>query len=619
MTVKNNDYSTQLFEKDGKIYFNYERIILTSSKVFGILRKELIDYISKERIKGFLFRYGWHLGKSDAQIVKKKNRNKKTLEEVLSQGPTLHMLKGYTKVKRSTLKIEYNNDNLIESVKVEGNWYNSYEAEEHYQQYGASESPVCFTLIGYASGYYSEILQKTVFFKEIHCKASGYECCTYVGKTLNLWGPEIEEELNIYKNVTIAQELESTYEQLLEERNNLKNILSINELLTEELAKGKNLQTISQAVYEKTKIPIMIQDRNLNLLFHSGIDENFIQTIYPTFKKVMANQKMNIHSTREITTEEHSFLITPIFLLNNIFGFCTFWYKNLASSSKVDRMILERVATIASIHILNEKNAFEATEHMKGHFLNQLIDRDLLTKDEIVQRGNFVNLNLNDSYFIAVIKIVNQDNENELLFNKNIMGEILHFFRDKMHGLIGQRYEYITLLIQRISKEMVERLLKNFIVYFKKSYPACSLQIGVSRCSTNIEKVKDYYNEALTALRTSDTTKEIRYFEEVGMIGILLNWENKKLITDKAFQLLRPIDNLKQSKKEFIKTLYIFLKNGGNLEKTSEELSLSLSGLRYRISKLEEILGKDLRDPTTSYQLLIGLQVLMLEGEITID
>ena len=70
--------------------------------------------------------------------------------------------------------------------------------------------------------------------------------------------------------------------------------------------------------------------------------------------------------------------------------------------------------------------------------------------------------------------------------------------------------------------------------------------------------------------------------------------------------------------KELIKTLYVFLVNGGKLHKTMEDLSLSMSGLMYRVNKLENLLKKDLRDSSQSYQLLLILDSLIALGEIKI-
>ena len=77
-------------DNEGRIYLDDERVILTSSAVFGILRKDLMDNISEERMKGFLIRYGWNLGKNDAKNVLKKNQS--SIEELLKKGPELHMM-----------------------------------------------------------------------------------------------------------------------------------------------------------------------------------------------------------------------------------------------------------------------------------------------------------------------------------------------------------------------------------------------------------------------------------------------------------------------------------------------------------------------------------------------
>ena len=69
---------------------------------------------------------------------------------------------------------------------------------------------------------------------------------------------------------------------------------------------------------------------------------------------------------------------------------------------------------------------------------------------------------------------------------------------------------------------------------------------------------------------------------------------------------------------ELIKTLYVFLANGGKLQKTMDDLSLSMSGLMYRINKLEKLLKKDLRDSSQSYQLLLILDSLLALGELKI-
>src|SRR5690606_26664980 len=95
-------------------------------------------------------------------------------------------------------------------------------------------------------------------------------------------------------------------------------------------------------------------------------------------------------------------------------------------------------------------------------------------------------------------------------------------------------------------------------------------------------------------------------FEKLGMMGPLINANNEKEIKRIASYTLGSLsENINEKKKELLHTLYVFLLNGGNLEQTAADIALSLSGLRYRLQKIEDLLEKDLRNPATNYQLLL--------------
>jgi PucR family transcriptional regulator, purine catabolism regulatory protein len=112
----------------------------------------------------------------------------------------------------------------------------------------------------------------------------------------------------------------------------------------------------------------------------------------------------------------------------------------------------------------------------------------------------------------------------------------------------------------------------------------------------------------------------IMLFDSLGMVGPMINQNNEKEIGQIARNMLGSLfDNLDQKKLDLIKTLYIFLENGGNLEQTACDNALSLSGLRYRISRIEDFLKHNLRDPFYNYQLYLALQSLILIGELDLN
>ena len=76
---------------------------------------------------------------------------------------------------------------------AEFNWYDSYEADLHIHEFGVSEDPICWTLLGYASGFSTYYMGHKIIFKETQCAGTGADHCKIVGKPASEW--EDQEEL----------------------------------------------------------------------------------------------------------------------------------------------------------------------------------------------------------------------------------------------------------------------------------------------------------------------------------------------------------------------------------------------------------------------------------------
>ena len=106
----------------------------------------------------------------------------------------MHSMKGF--VESTTRKLSIKNENNIFTLEMVSAWKNSYEADEHLGQIGISSSPVCFSLVGYASGFVTEACGQKIIFKEIYCRGTGGHECIAVGKSQSQWGNEIKEQLD---------------------------------------------------------------------------------------------------------------------------------------------------------------------------------------------------------------------------------------------------------------------------------------------------------------------------------------------------------------------------------------------------------------------------------------
>ena len=598
--------------------------ILTTTAAFGVLRKGLIKNLGTRRATGFLLRYGWSLGVSDAEEAMKTSTS---IDFLIKQASVLHLSTGHIGDIQSDWRlIEMTDSDEIKSIRGKGKWIDSFEAHEHLKHHGQSDTPVCHTLTGYASGYMSTICQKEIFVKEISCIAKGDPECCFEMRLKEDWGNEIHAELQLYHELNIIEELEGTYEQLLEQRNYIEKLSTFHKKLTESVSNGSNLKDIADSTYKLLRIPIAIEDLGFQKIAISGIEEEeYIQLNKDLRESLMQKNRKNnnllphFKETTKLKTGNQERLITPIMVQKKIIGYCTFLYsKNGVNFTENDIMFIERVANAASLYLLNEKTSFEAIEKMKGYFLEQILKGQYSSKEEIIKRGRYMGFDFKAPYHIAAIDFSEKgSNQKNIEYAEQLLETIAKYLDIQGYkALIGLYEGRIIMYIPSSANLLAD--MRKILKHIENTNPSCYYKIGISDESDDIETVLEYIDESFIALRMSAEKKMI-HFSDLGIVGVLINSKNINGIKKIAKQELGPLYNLSDAKMyELIKTLYVFLANGGKLQKTMDDLSLSMSGLMYRINKLEKLLKKDLRDSSQSYQLLLILDSLLALGELKI-
>ena len=79
----------------------------------------------------------------------------------------LHTLEGI--VRADIVRLEAKDGRL----DAEYAWQDSYVAQQHVHHYGVSPDAVCWSLVGYASGYASACLGQEVYFRESDVRRAG--------------------------------------------------------------------------------------------------------------------------------------------------------------------------------------------------------------------------------------------------------------------------------------------------------------------------------------------------------------------------------------------------------------------------------------------------------------
>jgi len=179
--------------ENGVLSFRGKRVVLHDLHAMGQFRKDLATMLGLRGMRWVLTRFGYYWGHTDAEAMTRVF-DWETTEELLRAGPRLHTLQGITKAVVKSLRLE--DDGKLE---MEIQWYRSGEAEEHFQEFGQTDQPVCWMLCGHASGYASYCLDREVLFVEQTCRARGDDLCQAVGKDRESWGSAIDAHLPFFQ------------------------------------------------------------------------------------------------------------------------------------------------------------------------------------------------------------------------------------------------------------------------------------------------------------------------------------------------------------------------------------------------------------------------------------
>jgi len=186
---------------DGTIRLNGDRIVMQRAAVGVELRRELIRLLGPQEARIFLIRLGFHSGQADARFVR-TSWPSLDVGDAFTAGTRLHTFSGVVRVETVY------NDFDFRKKRFAGEfiWHDSVEAAEFRRLQRKTTEPVCWTQLGYASGYASEFFDTLIVYKEVACSAQEHPHCRVVGKPADAWGPSDPEVILFRERIAIPQE-----------------------------------------------------------------------------------------------------------------------------------------------------------------------------------------------------------------------------------------------------------------------------------------------------------------------------------------------------------------------------------------------------------------------------
>ncbi len=165
--------------------FRDTRLVLFDANAIGLLRQNLSDALGWDKARDIFLRFGYQHGYSDFMQMK-LNYQFDTEMDLLASGPVIHTWEGI--VQATPKEIHFNR--AAGEFYFTGVWTNSYEAEQYLSFNEPAPEPVCWSLMGYASGWCTAFFGAPILAIEPVCVGKGDDHCEWLLKPFAEWGAE---------------------------------------------------------------------------------------------------------------------------------------------------------------------------------------------------------------------------------------------------------------------------------------------------------------------------------------------------------------------------------------------------------------------------------------------
>ncbi|PYG90314.1 purine catabolism regulator [Ruminiclostridium sufflavum DSM 19573] len=177
------------------------------------------------------------------------------------------------------------------------------------------------------------------------------------------------------------------------------------------------------------------------------------------------------------------------------------------------------------------------------------------------------------------------------------------------NGMISMKND-ISIIFKACSAEAVlkglffiEKEAEKQLEYYLKDI---DVKIGYGTIEKNIKGIKYTYFNALKAVRTGylfRPREKVYNYEDIEMYCVLNNLfkEDTKEFSEK---ILKPVTN-----KELLSTLNTYYECNASIEKTADSLYVHKNTIKYRLERIHEITGLDIKDNNDNFKLHLAVLI----------
>jgi sugar diacid utilization regulator/predicted hydrocarbon binding protein len=280
-----------------------------------------------------------------------------------------------------------------------------------------------------------------------------------------------------------------------------------------------------------------------------------------------------------------------------------------------EKLLLEAGSKIIALEILKEQ---ETQLEYRFNFFELLISGEYSSREALLTQANKVGFFLDGTYQLIGLDVEDpagnplDDSSHEILYY-----QVRKFIKEKSPTskiLIFSNLLVIFLSFHEKNWEQhdLEALINELRLHIKHFFPEHRNYLVTGRICKALSHYPMAYRETKSCLSIMKRLKQSDraiYFEKLGVLTILFEVEQTKLV-DFVNSVLGPLIEYEESTGlELLPTLNFYVKNNFNIQSTARNHYISASTLKYRLRKIRDYTGIDLDDPEVRLNIQMALKL----------